>query len=497
MKKFILLAVLLTVTLNSLYAADAKILHRDKQSITFVIDENLPKPVEKFHNSIGRGISYGVLERLDFTDPKKQLVTSSFMNDSLKYLGQDVFFQMMVEAFADHRSVVLSPDVIWLLISQQFSHYVNKDPEALRDKLVDHEGKLSLVVKSEKDLLAKDADWNAVIDDFSRQIKANTKGNVAEMITANFSTTRQTERLASEIVLMDAVKPYFEYIVMYIACGIPSITLQGTPADWKEIVAKTRKLDAYGLGWWTAELVPILDEFVKASEGHPDQNFWKDIVMKDCPDRLRGGGCSSEKPTNVDGWFLKFFPFDEKGRTPATIPHTYKMLPEQVSVGFQYIKQDGVTGKTLSNTPMELIAGIVGVEVNPETQALTPKIGWLAAIANNENDMLDKLKVQAQSSWGISLRVNEVPPVLEKVGHIKSLSLTFTNKVIIPSWMDKMTIDYFKIKGEISESEKVELKKRFPNIIIVNEKKGSKSETMENQLKAISDLKVVDSPTAP
>ena len=489
MKKFILLAVLLTVTLNSLYAADAKILHRDKQSITFVVDENLPKPVEKFHNSIGRGISYGVLERLDFTDPKKQLVTSSFMNDSLKYLGQDVFFQMMVEAFADHRSVVLSPDVIWLLISQQFSHYVNKDPEALRDKLVDHEGKLSLVVKSEKDLLAKDADWNAVIEDFSRLIKANTKGNVAEMITANFSTTQQTERLASEIVLMDAVKPYFEYIVMYIACGIPFITLQGTPADWKEIVAKTRKLDAYGLGWWTAELVPILDEFVKASEGHPNQNFWKDIIMKDRPDRLRGGGCSLEKPTNVDGWFLKFFPFDEKGRTPATIPHTFKMLPEQVSVGFQYIKQDDVTGKTLSNTPMELIAGIVGVEVNPETQALTPKIGWLAAIANNEKDVFDKLKKQNQGRQGIYLRVKEVPLILKELGHINHLYLSFTDKVVIPSWMDKMTIDRFDIEGELSESEKAELRKRFPNVKIVGEKPVPKTQPVGDLLKKWKDKK--------
>ncbi|MDD2602073.1 MAG: DUF4419 domain-containing protein, partial [Prevotella sp.] len=371
----------------------------------------------------------------------------------------------------------------------QFSHYVNKDPEALRDKLVDHEGKLSLVVKSEKDLLAKDADWNAVIDDFSRQIKANTKGNVAEMITANFSTTRQTERLASEIVLMDAVKPYFEYIVMYIACGIPSITLQGTPADWKEIVAKTRKLDAYGLGWWTAELVPILDEFVKASEGHPDQNFWKDIVMKDCPDRLRGGGCSSEKPTNVDGWFLKFFPFDEKGRTPATIPHTYKMLPEQVSVGFQYIKQDGVTGKTLSNTPMELIAGIVGVEVNPETQALTPKIGWLAAIANNEKDVFDKLKKQNQGRQGIYLRVKEVPLILKELGHINHLYLSFTDKVVIPSWMDKMTIDRFDIEGELSESEKAELRKRFPNVKIVGEKPVPKTQPVGDLLKKWKDKK--------
>ncbi|MDT3388415.1 MAG: DUF4419 domain-containing protein [Bacteroidota bacterium] len=489
MKKFILLAVLLTVTLNSLYAADAKILHRDKQSITFVVDENLPKPVEKFHNSIGRGISYDVLERLNFTNPKKQLVTSSFMNESFKYLGQDVFFQMMVEAFADHRSVVLSPDVIWLLISQQFSHYVNKDPEALRDKLVDHEGKLSLVVKSEKDLLAKDADWNAVIEDFSRLIKANTKGNVAEMITANFSTTQQTERLASEIVLMDAVKPYFEYIVMYIACGIPFITLQGTPADWKEIVAKTRKLDAYGLGWWTAELVPILDEFVKASEGHPNQNFWKDIVMKDRPDRLRGGGCSLEKPTNVDGWFLKFFPFDEKGRTPATIPHTFKMLPEQVSVGFQYIKQDDVTGKTLSNTPMELIAGIVGVEVNPETQALTPKIGWLTAIANNEKDVFDKLKKQNQGRQGIYLRVKEVPLILKELGHINHLYLSFTDKVVIPSWMDKMTIDRFDIEGELSESEKAELRKRFPNVKIVGEKPVPKTQPVGDLLKKWKDKK--------
>ena len=41
---------------------------------------------------------------------------------------------------------------------------------------------------------------------------------------------------------MEAMKPYFEFIVMYIVCGIPEITLEGTPEDWEKVLDKARRL---------------------------------------------------------------------------------------------------------------------------------------------------------------------------------------------------------------------------------------------------------------
>ncbi|MBO4430432.1 MAG: hypothetical protein J5790_03725, partial [Bacteroidaceae bacterium] len=48
------------------------------------------------------------------------------------------------------------------------------------------------------------------------------------------------------------------------------------------------------------------------------------------------------------------------------------------------------------------------------------------------------------------------------------LSLTFTDKIVLPEWMDKIKIDEFKVKGKISPSEVKKLIKRFPKLIINN-----------------------------
>lgn len=56
----------------------------------------------------------------------------------------------MYQAYADHRPFVLSPDMIWLLISQGFAQHVNANHESLRKYFVDFSGKQSLVVQSNK-----------------------------------------------------------------------------------------------------------------------------------------------------------------------------------------------------------------------------------------------------------------------------------------------------------------------------------------------------------
>ncbi len=58
----------------------------------------------------------------------------------------------MYQAYADHRPFVLSPDMIWLLISQGFARHINANQESMRNDLVDFSGKLSLIVRADKKL---------------------------------------------------------------------------------------------------------------------------------------------------------------------------------------------------------------------------------------------------------------------------------------------------------------------------------------------------------
>ena len=102
---------------------------------TFVVDENLPAPKKDFGIQSGDLIAQYWASKNNVNKP----IAYSFENDNLCYLGQDIFFKFMVEAYADHRPIVLSPDIIWNVIAQGFSQHVNNNPEALRDRIVYHE----------------------------------------------------------------------------------------------------------------------------------------------------------------------------------------------------------------------------------------------------------------------------------------------------------------------------------------------------------------------
>ena len=446
----------------------ATILNQSENGITFVVDEDLPAPQQYLHKCGGEQMARIILNDEQINGKElQQVLATSFEGDSLISGGKDVFFRCIVRAYADHRPVCISPDMIWLLISQGFARYANEHAEELRNQLVSHEGKMDLVVESQEDLLSGKADWQKLLDNFTAQIEKHTKSDIAQTITADFSTTGQTERIASEITLMESVKSYFNYRVISMSCGIPNITLKGTPTDWQQVLAKTKQLEKYGLQEWVKSLEPILTEFIHAAEGMPKREFWQSIVKKDRVKELKGGGCSKDKPTELDGWLLKLFP-DKNGKTLDKVSKNKSMDSERVRVGFKYNVIDPAQGTVVSETPMELLSGFVGIELDSVTQAMTPKIGWLVRVANEEEESLARLKYQDAWNGGIYLNVDEVPEILKKLPHIQSLQITFTDKVVLPDWMDSMAIDRLFIMGEISKEEKKALQKRFPKAEFFN-----------------------------
>ena len=476
MMKRILLPILLSCLFGCQLKAqttECKILNRTDGAITFEVDEGLEVILDEYprrHYPPTVTIR-GMLQAMQIHESDFNVVGHG-IPDSIQYMGEDAFYRTLVRAYAYHRPLVLSPDMIWLLISQSFGEFVSKNAEQLRSQIVSHEGQKEIKVYSKHELLTdKDVDWDDIFNQFEQQLAANTKANIAKTITADFTTTGRTERIASQITLMSAVKEYFKYVVGYTVCGIPSITLQGTVTDWEKVLKKTQALEQFGMGWWTKQLEPILEEFVKAASGHPNSKFWKDIVMQDRPDRLRGGGCSDETPTQLDGWFLKLFPDVEKKTVPLTVPHNQNMKSEQVRVPFKYVIEDPQR-VVLKTYDMEMIAGFVGVEEDKQTYALTPKMGWVVRRGSEEEDAIAKItkitNITRQDYY--ILPAEEVMPILQKIKHAEYLQLSFKGKVELPDWMDDMQIDHFTIYNDITADEEKALKKRFPKMEIKREK---------------------------
>ena len=426
---------------------------------TFVVDENLPAPKKDMGIQSGDLIAKQWARENNVKNP----IAYSFKNDNLCYLGQDIFFKFMVEAYADHRPIVLSPDIIWNVIAQGFCQHINNNPEALRDRIVYHEkGKIELSVMTKEELHSPNVKWDELLNTFDNMIAERTKDNLADVMRADFSTTDKTARIVSQMTLMSSVKAFFDYSVIYLSCGIPNITIEGTTDDWQKVLNKTQQLRKYDLNWWVDDLVPILNEFINASKGNVNKVFWRNIVKKDRPEKFVGGGCSWDRPTELDGWFLKFMPYDKKGkRTPQKVTYNYKDMPSQViNVDFMYKNLD--TGTT---TPMEMLCGLVGIEIDTITNAMRPKLGWMVCEKNKQ------LEIESLTENPVIL--TEIPDILQNIEYEPSICLVLKNNDIkLPEWFGNLKVDRIRLQTKKNDKFKKELEKMFPDRKVVSKGVG-------------------------
>jgi hypothetical protein len=246
----------------------------------------------------------GYSEKPAVGEPRKPLRVSMRHLDGSSSISSQVakrqtFLHPLIQAvhiaFSEHRPLSISPDCIWLTIVQGFGHHVQENAEALRSRIVRHDGKKELWVKTES---LNPSLWPSFISEFSAQIKENSDPVLHETLLCEFSTTTPTIRTACEVALMDTYQRYFDYAMMCV-CGIPKITLEGTPDDWQRMRDRIEVLATYDLDWWTSRLAPILDQFIATAKGSPDRAFWQAIYK---PQKFY----VTEMAT---GWIADLFPY--------------------------------------------------------------------------------------------------------------------------------------------------------------------------------------------
>ena len=293
-------------------------------------------------------------------------------------------------AFQDHRPLVFSPDIVWLMIAQGFANHVRANAISLRRRLVCHEGQLSLTVRRDDFVKGSPENpWPEVFAAFECQIQEHLGPEAFGLIRPDFSTTGPVERAAGSIVLMQGLQSYFSFDFMTL-CGIPEVVLEGLPADWESLAARTESLNRFDLDWWTRVLQPILDEFVKASRGRPDREFWRGLYKLDD----ESGG------PYATGWLAAFFPYlwdFESGMAnrrnswfqlgaPELQTLLHPNLTTQSDLIMAGLKTDDMPSG-LSMAPfnwqyldkrfeMEFLGGFTGVLQSPGSLRLKPEIGW-------------------------------------------------------------------------------------------------------------------------
>ena len=326
------------------------------------------KPLEQmaYSKCVGRLTKTGEFQ-WDKKKPKRTLVGYGQGPDSLVKTWMHPVLNAATLAYGEHRPLVLSPDMVWLMIAQGFAQHVDLNAEKLRPYLVDFDGKKHINISDSE--LPKSWDWDDAFPIFSEKISRYVGKELAGTLDATFSTSTPVTQAAFRVTLMDAMSEYFDFSMSF-ACGIPRITLEGTPDDWALLEEKTKALSKYELSWWTDDLAPILHQMTETSKGNPDLEFWNNLYKE----REENVVCATI--THMNGWMLKFFPYINGERNPyiGGAKPDFDVKPEGLGDGRS--KVEFLLDDNGQIRKMEFMAGFVGLTQDPKTLALRPEITW-------------------------------------------------------------------------------------------------------------------------
>ena len=302
--------------------------------------------------------------------------------------------QTVQECYDNHRPLILTPDVIWLAICQGVSIHINEHYDSLKNKLFTANKPDEIMIRN--DSLGEAAKyWAQLIDAFSSETQLYTKNDFYSFFVSDFSTTTDIERTAYRITLLESYAKAFEYVGES-GCGIPYITVAGNKRDWKIILEKIEMLEKIGLTEWARELRPVISEFVKAADGKPDIEFWKNIYKN----------ATEYNGFYISGWIIKFFPYIKElqsegdnnfDETQGGYKREEVYLPNKFMEGDSYLLStlstdnfpSGIAKVSIvwinrfkNNTVMmELYAGFFAIR-QYEDRSLEPLISWTVCEKN-------------------------------------------------------------------------------------------------------------------
>jgi hypothetical protein len=343
-------------------------------------------------------------------------------------------------AFAQHRPLVLSPDAVWLTIAQGVAQHVRMNASALRGRLVRHDGKQRLTIQ--RSSLPRDpAEWASAIGSLRELLAGEIGDGRARVFECDFSTSSDVDRVASQVVLLDAYSPYFSYWMQCI-CGIPSITLLGTPEDWRRIRERVDVIAELDLEFWCRSLRPIADQLARAAANDVDVAFWKRIYN---PNDAYGG-------ESITGWITRLWPYLRIGGAVDRRNHMLELPidePKLKTTGLfkktSHYDGPGVSSDTVPATlsratlrfvdhttqalgMVDLVAGVSAV-VQDERGALRPISGWHIEQASlRMADVVDRIVAEHEATPAVATGdhprfVEGTPDVVELFSRLDRASL--------------------------------------------------------------------------
>ena len=298
--------------------------------------------------------------------------------------------QGLVLAYKNHYPITITPDMIWILVLQGFSRFMEKYENLVRERFVNFQGKKDLKIErlAYSPATATKEVWDGIIKEFVEKIGKHVGQECIDNLECNFSTTSQVAQVTSQVAIMSAMKQYFNYKVLMAGCGISSITLEGSIQDWEKIKSKLEFLSTKALKWWTKHLIPIIDNIIATkkyynSKGKLNEEliqFWKGMI------RLKGRGDLYE-PHLINGWIVKFIP-NLSNEKPEVYEEIYEtQIPDQIISCPMELTWLSMMGKKVEYK-CSLFSGFYGMVQDKKTFNVRPVIGYAIVVEEkSESDI--------------------------------------------------------------------------------------------------------------
>ena len=381
---------------------------KDYESITFKVEKGLKKPSEYLQttgmktilanlfkrrkkmidNKTGREIQLNANEPLEIFHYNLDTDEQEIFN-----VGKTSLIQGLIAAYKNHYPITISPDMIWILIMQGFSRFMEKYENLVRERFVNFTGKKDLKLErlQYSPYNASKEVWDGIIKEFVQKIGNNVGKEVVDNLECDFSTTSAVAKVTSQVCIMSAMKQYFTYRVLMAGCGISSITLEGSTKDWEKIKSKLEFLSTKALKWWTKHLIPIIDNIITTKKyystyGQLNQeliDFWKGMI------RLKGKGDLYD-PHMINGWIVKFIP-NLSGEKPTIYEELLETnVPDQIiSCPMELTWLPPLMNKKYE-FKCSLFSGFYGMIQDEKTFNVRPVIGYAIVVDDKTESDITK-----------------------------------------------------------------------------------------------------------
>ena len=226
------------------------------------------------------------------------------------------YIEYLEGCWAGHMPAVMSPDIMWFTILSELAAHIVKNAAHYRPIFTtaeEGEGKTEIVVETNSPTMLP-------VDKVIGQLHSLCPTDVDKYIP-EFSTSTKLSSLAVQATFLEAVSPYYDYMMML--CGIPKVRLDGNEEDWQRIEESIAAIAV------TANPLPEANDYlvrvaskvmqIMGSLRFSNSEFWGDM--------FRIASCGSGHQEVIDGWITNLFMAPPKLAYPYNFPTHISNVP--------------------------------------------------------------------------------------------------------------------------------------------------------------------------